>query len=1459
MGLVTQSITTVLLRTVQGFLYLLLVLLFVLLLVIGTLLGTASGRVWVAQQGLWLANETTAWQVQVNGLSSPSLTQWQADRVRVFPPGVDEAAISVDDLELRYPLNQWELAITIEELTARRVVVDLDRLRRMDPGPPREEPLDLTEAEPIELDGFGIWLERLDIGELRLTSAEGDALYGRLTGALAWPELDKLPIVRLDWQDDDTNLLLLSAQPSPDGQLWLLSGDMTLPTNTWAHAMSQWPEDTALTGRVDITADLGGQRVQINEFSFPWQGEPIELEGQVAHDQGKLGFDEVRLRVAGRESRLHGHYGPDGTRMEGELNIPMSLVRPFLPEDIAAHTLDAEDTLQARLIWPEDGRWTLEAELISRWHHHPAQIDLQAAGVLLQVEALTASARLSESVVDISGNWDLAEQRGQLQVDGRLDDDVATPYWSDPVYGGATLSGRLTGRGLDEDGQFELPIWNGTLTAEGLLPTDTALGNVPWSAEADTAFEFPSVSWSNLRLTLETGEEAPTLFSNGRYDLADQSLDVNWELDELPLGPLLAQLMDWPQDLTANLTGSGSVQGPLDDLAGRASLTAQGLLMGDAWEAELEAPLMAMDQLLVETLTAQWRDSRLSASGSVRPDLDRDWQDWPVQLDIAPLEINFADGRQLLPDWPEELAEGRVVSSLSARGRAADPDLLAQARVNARYLGESLTGSFNWQADQLQADLNWQDRFISLEGRGRPWEQGQWQLQGERLRTEDIAPWVDLPDELIEARLTHQLNLSLEGNTTDADISLRTRHQGVWDRETLAASTDVTLEWREASAQQWHLQDLQLDWGEAQLSANGQSGTEDLLPRQLDVEVQAFPLHRFLPAPEDFVAQVSGHARLDAGWPDWQVDINMDMDGEQQDQILLGRLEGLIRGREMALEKIDLSQLEIRMGDSLEVIGRGGLEDDLWDLAVDWSGLEWAPPADLPLPGSTWTGSGSLRMSGEGDDPDVRAYMDWTTRWSALDDSEALDLEFNTQLITTDEALTLTSGLRRPGRDLIIASVETPREPWLQRLETPVEDWPLAVFWSIDLSTEETLFWLGQDQLQVAGAIAGEGRFAGSLANPDIAGSLRWEDGTFRLPEVGAELDRIQISLDSTDINTINVDGSARAGDGTFTIGGNLAFEDGTLVSDLRAELDQAAVVQRPDVQSLASGVLTLTGPWPDFLLAGDLRLIGLTVNINRLTGPAVAQLEIHNEDNGNGLNGSLPIALDIGIRTDGPATIRGNGLNARLSGELRLGGTMDDLQSDGALTIESGTFNLLTRQFQLQEGQVRLIEEAIDLQIIAVHQRRDVNIEATISGSADQLQLTLRSEPSLPEDEIVAQLLFGKSVQNMTPWQALQLANAINQLRGGDSLDLFMATRETLGLDTLEVEAAGDEGEAATLRVGRYLNSRVYLELDTDLNEDRDWAGSVEVELTPNLNLETRAGTGGRSGGLELRWRRDY
>lgn len=1462
MHLIWRSIFHVFGNLLRHLLHFLLALLALLVLALAALLASDSGRSWTAQMGIVLANQYSDWYIQAQDVRSPGLTHWEVGNLRLYPPEAGQTAININNLAVEFPFNQWEVPFTVDRLSADSVTVYLDRLRAMPTADTEQEtdPLALVQAGPPQPD-FGLWLHELTIGDLRLHDSQGEPLTGPVNGQLSWPGGDSLPEISLHWGDDGQPLLSVSGGPEPEGQRWRLDGDLSLPPNTWAHDLTQWPINEPLSARISLALDLEHLGVSVYEVSLPWEGHALTLSGELSHDEPDWVLSDGALTVDDHVSTLSGRVGPEVARIDGLLDLPLTLIAGFLPDDIRPHTIDPGDRLHASLSAAQGEPWQLLARTRTRWHAQSLSLSVNASGQNLQIDDLRAELNLGDSQLSVRGDWHLMQHQGQLTVAAALAEDVAAPYWQDALFQGARLQGTLDGMGRDADDQINWPRWQGDITARGEMVTDTALTAIPWTASATTELDYPTARWEGLELGLAVATEQAGLASRGEVDLAQQRIDAHWQLQELPIAPVLSSLMDWPDGLTAAITGSGDVRGPLDDPSGNLQLSGNGQFQGQPWQLSVDAPLVSQQQIVVDSIDGQWLNSRVHSALTLRPDLEADWTTWPVQADITPLELELADLTALLPEWPPELSTGELLTSVSVRGVLGNPDIMVQSRLNADYLGEPLTGSVNWQADRIQADINWQDRALSLEGRGRPWDSGAWTLEAQRIRTEDLAAWIELPGELGETDLQTDLTIHLDGGLDETAIRISTRHAGNWEQQALSAASAASVWLSNGELDRWELDAFDAAWSDAHLNATAISLENDWLPAEFDLDVSDFPLHLFAPLP-DMEAYGSGQASLDANWPDWDVLVNLQLVGQQGDDELEGDFRSLIQGSGNTLKLIDLQELALQLGDRMSVTGSGGLAEDDWDLSLDWSGVSWAPPVNMPLPGELWEGEGSIRLSGQGDDPDIEAHTEWTTQWVTADSGEQLDLTFSAQLRTTSDQLSLAAGLRRPGKELLLAGVETERLSVSERMERPWTDWDISAFWELDFDTDEVLYWLGQEQVQIAGQIAGDGVVQGTLGTPSIDGSLRWENGALRIPQANAEFDEIDLTLTASDNERLQVDGSARAGNGRIDLGGDLVLRDGELTSDVRLTLNRAAVVQRADVQTLASGELTLTGTTPDWLLAGELRLIDLTVNINRLAGPSVPQLEIADERNGAGFNGgggNIPLAIDIGISTDGTATIRGNGIDARMSGELRLGGTLTELESDGALTIESGTFNLLTRRFDLQEGQLRLVDEAIDVYIVAVHQTREVMVEATIRGNADQLQLSLRSEPSLPEDEIVAQLLFGKTVQNMTPWQALQLANAINQLSGGDSIDLFLATRETLGLDTLELAAPEEDGEAATLRVGRYLNSRVYLELDTDLDEDRAWQGSVEVELTPNLSLETFTSSGGGGGGLELRWRRDY
>ena len=83
---------------------------------------------------------------------------------------------------------------------------------------------------------------------------------------------------------------------------------------------------------------------------------------------------------------------------------------------------------------------------------------------------------------------------------------------------------------------------------------------------------------------------------------------------------------------------------------------------------------------------------------------------------------------------------------------------------------------------------------------------------------------------------------------------------------------------------------------------------------------------------------------------------------------------------------------------------------------------------------------------------------------------------------------------------------------------------------------------------------------------------------------------------------------------------------------------------------------------------------------------------------------------------------------------------------------------------------------------------------------------------PDLPQDEVLAHLLFGESMKQLTPIQIAEIGAALAELSGatggGNPLN---AIRKGLGLDRLNV-GGGTNGAGASVEAGRYVAKGVYV-----------------------------------------------
>ena len=423
------------------------------------------------------------------------------------------------------------------------------------------------------------------------------------------------------------------------------------------------------------------------------------------------------------------------------------------------------------------------------------------------------------------------------------------------------------------------------------------------------------------------------------------------------------------------------------------------------------------------------------------------------------------------------------------------------------------------------------------------------------------------------------------------------------------------------------------------------------------------------------------------------------------------------------------------------------------------------------------------------------------------------------------------------------------------------------------------LGWLGEivltDSQLLAGTLELDFQLNGTLEAPQPKGSIHIRRGGYQHLLQGVLLQDIEAEARVTDERFDLT--SLTATDGRQ---GRLRIEGGADLNPeqsfpfhFSAHANSMNILDSPMVQArLAKVELDISGSTASQEVKGMVLLDRVEVFIKDLGGPQVVDLPVVEINKHQAAPPephappvpAPPLALDVEVRFPGRLFVRGRGLDSEWSGNLHITGTAANPVVRGEIRPQRGRLDLLGKRFtvapesliQFTGGQPPLPY----VNLTAFQTRRDPDGEKTftvrISGvPPDMPPPELISDPPLPQDEILSQMLFGRSLSRISATQAAQLALAARELAGhGPGLDLMGTARDLLQLDDLDL--VSDEGSDMNLRAGKYIHDRVYLRLDSDLKTGEETA-SVDVELTPRINLESTLGPKG--GGLGLFWKRDY
>lgn len=508
--------------------------------------------------------------------------------------------------------------------------------------------------------------------------------------------------------------------------------------------------------------------------------------------------------------------------------------------------------------------------------------------------------------------------------------------------------------------------------------------------------------------------------------------------------------------------------------------------------------------------------------------------------------------------------------------------------------------------------------------------------------------------------------------------------------------------------------------------------------------------------------------------------------------------------------------------------------------------------------------TGRLSLRGAGDDLSGSANLDFADIRS-IDAPNALAVDGTLNAILVGDQLRLRAQASDEGQVQAAADLTLPVEASAAPLR-------LAVVRTRAMSGEASIrgqiqpIWdlLVGGERSLSGQVDGQATIAGSLAAPRLNGRLNLEQGTFRDSATGLRLQ--DVVLTSRFDDAVGIVETFRAVDGlggSITGNGRIGLTQGS-GSSFQLLLNRFRIIDNDIAEARASGPLTvIRAADGNITLSGRMDIDEARIEANPPGSNGIVRMDVVEINKPGGdvpeeeqtRPRGLQIGLDLTLRSPGgDVRVVGRGLNVEMDVDARVRGTINRPVLTGTARVVRGDYDFAGKRFVFDErGTVTLSTRPEQIRLNLSATRDDPALTATIrvTGTAARPEIALTSTPALPQDEILSQVLFGRSASQLSAFEAAQLAAGVAGLAGGGGFDVIGNLRELAGLDRLSF---GGEASSLTVAGGRYITDDVYLEVIGG----GEGGAAVKVEWQVRRNVAISSTVGGQGeASLSIRWRR--
>jgi len=406
----------------------------------------------------------------------------------------------------------------------------------------------------------------------------------------------------------------------------------------------------------------------------------------------------------------------------------------------------------------------------------------------------------------------------------------------------------------------------------------------------------------------------------------------------------------------------------------------------------------------------------------------------------------------------------------------------------------------------------------------------------------------------------------------------------------------------------------------------------------------------------------------------------------------------------------------------------------------------------------------------------------------------------------------------------------------------------------------------------IKGIISISSKFDGIFSHPDINADLELQNVSCTIPFLLQKLHTLngKIRINGKTVVMDGIDGYIDTG--SFNLAGSIILKKNFQPESMSMTLKSSTLpINIPDtLDLLLNSKLQIRGTKEETIVNGEIIILEGTyykdVNLSLFKGIGWKKREITPIGEEITFPFLKNMNFDILIKQRNPFLIDNDFATLNVNPDLSIVGTINNPVISGRATVTSGTVRYQGKSFVVKKGVIDFANPYKTDPLFDIQSEIKVRgwmIFLEITGTQDQLNFKLTSDPPEEHGDILSLLLLGKTTGELIVRETGPTQSTEQMLAGLIASTLGKDIKEATGLDIFEVETSPENNKAVSDRIklilGKELSKRTTIKYSVESKEGEIFQRAVaEYKLLEHFLARGFQNTLGVYGG-ELQFRLEF